>query len=149
MKHSKELLDFVCKEEGFRSKAYKPLPNDRWTVGHGLTYIFGRAVNETDKITEHASIHEVDRILDKIDNSLNKKQIPDNVTQQEYDAVVSLVYNIGFSEFIVSNTAKLFYEGYRINHKFPLWNKSNGEVVAGLINRRNKEKELYEKGTYV
>ncbi len=148
MKHSRKLLDFVCKKEGFKAEAYKPLAKDKWTVGHGLTYIFGRVVNEKDKITEHASREEVNRFLDKIDISLNKKPIPTSVTQQEYDAVVSLVYNVGFTAFSTSETAKLFYEGKSISHKFPLWNKFNGEINLGLTNRRQKEKELYEKGTY-
>lgn len=71
--------------------------------------------------------------------------------QREYDAVVSLVFNIGTGAFAKSTIRKLLEEGnYRAAaDEFPKWNKVRGKVVAGLVRRRAEEREIFINGTYL
>lgn len=151
MKHkaSKEIIEFIANEEGFRDTAYKPYDWDRWTVGHGFTYIKGVPVKESDTITLEESLKvledEVHIMLQRL-NALN--MIPENCTQNQLDAVLSLCFNIGVDAFYGSETGKLFKEGKDISHKFPLWCKSGGIKIEGLRKRRLREQKIYDREIY-
>ena len=145
---SDKIKEFIASVEGFRSKAYKPLPTDRWTIGYGSTYIGGEPVEECDIITEFGAKYELDIVVNKLATQITKGRIPASVTQHEFDAVVSLVYNIGMQAFKTSATGKLFYAGLSISEKFQMWNRSNGQVIAGLTNRRAREREIYDTAVY-
>jgi GH24 family phage-related lysozyme (muramidase) len=76
------------------------------------------------------------------------------ISQQQFDALVILSYNIGVSAFASSSVAKLVNNP---NAKTPYssledawksWNKSQGKINQGLINRRNSEWNIYTKGIY-
>lgn len=149
MKHSDQITDFIARQEGFKAKAYKPLPTDRWTIGYGTTfYEDGSPVQENDVISESEAKDLVDIALDKLDSRLNNQPILSNITQNQYDAVVSLCYNIGFGAFSKSLTADSFYRGHNISNKFTAWIYSGGRIVQGLENRREKEKVIYDSGDY-
>ena len=82
--------------------------------------------------------------------------VSDSVTvplkQHEYDALVSLCFNIGCRNFAQStlvrhiNTMKNSY--LTIESAWSAWNKADGKVVQGLINRRKSEYSLYKTGVY-
>jgi lysozyme len=148
MKHSEKIRTFIASCEGFRNKAYQPVAGDKWTIGYGFTYVDGTVVQEGDTITVDDSNTELDRLLTLLDIRLNTKKIPITVTQQQYDAVVSLVYNIGYGAFNGAATGKLFYAGLSITDKFLQWSMFQGQRLPGLVNRRNKEKEIYDTGIY-
>lgn len=147
MQVSDELVDFIKSQEGFSPVAYKPLPTDRFTLGYGSTFIDGEPVQEGDTITEEMAT----RVLT---NSLNAAAaqlsigLPLVVTQQQFDAVISLAYNIGISAFKNSLTGQYFYQGKDISDRFSLYNKSGGTVIQGLVNRRQKETQIYTNGVY-
>lgn len=67
------------------------------------------------------------------------------VTQNQFDAMVSLAYNIGTPAFGKSTLLKLHLSGNYAGAKaeFPKWNKSNGKVLPGLVRRRADEAALY------
>lgn len=76
-------------------------------------------------------------------------QVP--IEQHKFDALVSITYNIGINGMIKSSFMK------RINAKdgdknvvkaMQMWNKDNGKVVKGLVNRRAAESDLYLNGRY-
>lgn len=146
MTPSQQLVDFIKKQEGFSSEAYKPLPTDRWTMGYGFTYINDIPVREGDSI----DVETADILLEDNLKLLAQRIgiIPDAVTQQQFDAVISLAYNIGLNSFKHSDTGTRFYDGEDISDKFPLWNMSGGHVVTGLINRRARERAIYTDGYY-
>lgn len=69
------------------------------------------------------------------------------LNQNQFDALVSFVYNVGTRKFAKSTMLKFL----NANH-FPLaagqfdrWNKVKGVVCQGLVNRRKSEKELFLK----
>ncbi len=148
MRVSNALVDFVARWEGFREAAYRPLPTDRWTLGYGFTFISGRSVEEYDTIDEYTARQMLGGLLNHLAHviSLGLTDIP--LSQNEFDAIVSLCYNIGSHAFFYSNTWELLKEGKSISDKFHLWDKSGGKEVQGLLNRRLAEKAIYDSGDY-
>ncbi len=148
MKPSQQLVDFIKKREGFRSVAYKPLPTDRWTIGYGSTTIRNKPVVEGDVISEvEATLALMDKLSELV-LDLSKPGLPLNLSSQQFDAVISLAYNIGASGFRNSDTGRLFYAGHDISNRFSLYNKSGGKVIPGLVARRKDEKNIYTNGVY-
>ena len=132
--------------EKLKRTAYKPTPYDRWTVGYGSTfYKNGEPVKEGDYITEAEA---EDLLMYKLNQMLKQLgTLPKNITQNQLDAVMSLVYNIGVTAFLTSDTGKLFKQGHDISHKFEKWIYQNQTQLKGLIRRRADEKALYLEGT--
>lgn len=67
------------------------------------------------------------------------------LTQNQYDALVSLAYNIGSNAFANSTLVSLLNQGDYAGAaaQFPVWNKSQGKVIAALVSRREAEKGLF------
>lgn len=59
-------------------------------------------------------------------------------------ASISLAYNIGSANFASSTVARRFRAGDWAGAcaAFAMWNRANGKVVAGLVNRRTAEMKL-------
>ncbi len=68
------------------------------------------------------------------------------LTQNEYDALASLCFNIGCTAFGKSTLVKLLNAGDydAASKEFKRWDKQNGLVLAGLTKRRAAEAELFE-----
>lgn len=118
-----------------------------WTIGYGtIRYPNGTRVKRGDKITleqaEQYLRHDLSNFEDTV-NSLVK--VP--LTQNQFDALTSLVYNIGSSAFSKSTLLKKLnakdYKGAA--DQFLVWNKAGGRTLQGLINRRTKERQLFLK----
>lgn len=69
------------------------------------------------------------------------------VTQREFDAMVSLAYNIGAGAFWRSSVARLLRAGDRRGaaDAFLLWDKADGRVLEGLQRRRRIERNVFER----
>ncbi len=67
------------------------------------------------------------------------------LTQGQFDALVSLVFNIGAGAFARSTLLRLLNQGnYRAAaDQFLRWNMDNGHVVPGLTNRRMAERKMF------
>lgn len=88
--------------------------------------------------------------LSKYEAALNKA-LKVNVTQNEYDALVSITYNIGTGGMQKSTFMKRLNaeaSPQSVVEAMKRYKYDNGKVVQGLINRRQKEADLYMKGTY-
>jgi type VI secretion system secreted protein VgrG len=77
-----------------------------------------------------------------------------SLSQNQFDALVIFVYNIGIDGFSSSSVLKLVNDPTaRIGHKdlesaWKAWNKSQGVVNAGLANRRNAEWRIFSENIY-
>lgn len=74
-----------------------------------------------------------------------------SVAQHQFDALVSICYNIGTGGMAKSTFMRLVNEQAaptKIVNAMGYWNKDNGKVVRGLVNRRAAEGRVYEKGLY-
>ncbi|ETX04329.1 MAG: hypothetical protein ETSY2_29395 [Candidatus Entotheonella gemina] len=76
------------------------------------------------------------------------------VQQHQFDAMVILTYNIGVPNFLSSSALKLINDpNAQTNYSslesaWKAWNRSQGRVTQGLINRRNAEWKIYSQGIY-
>jgi GH24 family phage-related lysozyme (muramidase) len=91
---------------------------------------------------------EADRLFDQdirrfevgVENSLAR-----HATQQQFDAMVSLAYNIGINAFRKSTLLQRFNEGDHdaVITEWKRWNKAGDKVLEGLTRRRQKEIDHY------
>lgn len=72
------------------------------------------------------------------------------LTQHEFDALVSLVHNIGPTAYCGSTMSRLIREGKldQVPGQFDRWVYSGGRKLRGLVNRRQSERNLWERGDY-
>ena len=149
MKISKEGLELIKGFEKFMPKPYIDAVGVV-TIGYGNTYYAdGRKVTMQDaQITETQATILLETIFEKD----FAKYIPDNVNQNQFDAMASLIYNIGTGAFFKSTLrkkVKVNPNDASIEQEFWKWNKGrkNGQLVElrGLTIRRKKESELYFK----
>ena len=142
MKVSGRGLTEITRSEGVRLCAY-PDPGTGgapWTIGYGHT----KGVVKGQTITMYQAISFLQEDLTWVE-----KCIEDNVTvklnQNQFDALVSFIFNIGCGAFHKSTLLKLLNEGkYALAQKeFAKWNKAGGRVMGGLVARRKRESELF------
>lgn len=149
MKISKEGLQLIKDFEKFIAKPYIDAVGVP-TIGYGVTYYLdGKKVTMQDPpITEE----QASLLLEKLFEKDFAKFIPQNVNHNQYDALSSLIYNIGAGAFTKSNLCRKVIANPNdasIEQEFWKWNKGrrNGLLVElrGLTIRRKKESELYFK----
>lgn len=147
MNVSQKGIDLIKSFEGLKLEAY-PDPatgDDPWTIGYGTTvYPSGKKVSKGDIITKnHADYclnHDVQNFSQGVESLI---KVP--TTQGQFDAMVSLAYNIGLGAFSKSTLLRKHNDKCYscAANQFPLWNKAAGKVMSGLIRRRAAERELY------
>ena len=159
---SPEGIEFIKRFEGFVPYVYYDKDPSRKrlkvgdkvvgvrTIGYGTTdcsVIDGYLVTQRDMTEEEATRLLVEDVID-----IAEKQIADQVkvplTQYQYDATASYLYNIGScrkspNHLSYMNQQKWSEAALEMNIV-----KSNGEVMEGLVTRREEERELFLNGTY-
>jgi lysozyme len=147
---SQKGIDLIKFFEGFRSKSYQDIAGI-WTIGYGSTmWTDGSKVKSGQIISEPDAMKLLQwEVKNKtaVINSLTEKI---SLTQNQYDALCSFVYNVGvggFGKSTMLKKMKLNPNDPTIRAEFLKWNKitKNGVKVEseGLTNRRNKEADLY------
>jgi lysozyme len=70
------------------------------------------------------------------------------VTQGQYDALVSFVFNVGEGAFGRSTLLRKLNAGdcRGAADEFPRWNQARGRVLPGLVTRRAEERTLFLQG---
>jgi lysozyme len=139
-KVSQKGLDLIKSFEGWSARAYL-CPAGVLTIGYGST---GKHVTLGMVITRERGEALLRADLARFEGEVTKTILVD-VTQNQYDAMVSLCYNIGGAGFRKSSVASMtnarnFVEAAK---RFSLWNKGGGKVLQGLVNRRAAEARLY------
>lgn len=140
MKTSKDGRDFIKKQEGIKYDVYLD--------GGGVPTI---GVGHTTHVYEGmptASEEQVDKWLTEdlcVAESAVNSFVHQKLTQNEYDALVSFIFNIGVTAFKNSTLLKLLNKGDKTGAaaQFLRWNQDNGKVVDGLTKRRVREKTLF------
>lgn len=141
MEISKNGINLIKKFEGCSLKAYK-CPAGVWTIGYGHT----NKVIVDDVITQE----EAETLLkqDLIIHCNNvSKLVKVHLNQNQFDALVSFEYNVGYTAFQNSTLLKLLNQGkYKeAVEQFDRWVYAGKKVLPGLVNRRKAEKELFLK----
>lgn len=155
MKFSDNGVAMLASFEKFVSKPYLDMVGV-WTIGYGNTYYpNGKRVKSTDKPLTLAEATKlkldiVNRDFAAAVNIMFTAEIEKGrMTQNMFDALVSLAYNIGVSGLQGSSVARLVKANKKTQaaDAFLLWNKGkvNGvrKVIKGLTNRREAERALF------
>ena len=144
MKTSKAGLDLIRKWEGCRLTAYRDSVGVL-TIGYGLTSAAGIIrVTEGLAITQKQADDYLVAALAKYEDAVSKA-ISRTMTQAQFDAFVSLCYNIGPGAFAGSTAVKRFNAGDIAGaaDAILMWNKAGGKVLKGLENRRADERAMF------
>ena len=139
-------IALICSFEGLNLKAYDDGVGV-WTIGFGTTiYPNGIKVRKGDTCTEAQAKAYMAHDLKKFESAVNSAvAVP--INQNQFDALVSLTYNIGTGAFKESTLLKKLNESDYKNAaaQFNVWNKGGGKIMQGLVNRRAEERKLFEK----
>lgn len=135
-------LNLIKSFEGCKLTAYKCLPTERYyTIGYGH---YGSDVKDGMKITEEQAEELLVQDCQKAIKNVNSFMSKYNFNQNQFDALVSFAFNVGsINQLTASGTRTL----EQISSKITAYNKSGGRVIAGLVRRRAKEKELFDTPT--
>lgn len=144
MTTSEKGLAFLAKEEGLRLEAYQDSVSV-WTVGYGNTrYEDGSKVKKGDKITKERAVSLFKNTLKQYEEAVNRS-IKREINQNQFDACVSLCYNIGTSGFAGSTVVKRINANPcdpTIADAFQMWRRA-GNHANLLLARRKRESALY------
>jgi lysozyme len=125
--------------EGCRTVAYQDVVGV-WTIGYGHTI----DVKEGMTITQHQCDVMLEVDIETYENYVNKYVIV-FLTQNQFDALVSWVYNLGPTNFRKSTMLKVLNAGKydEVPYQMKRWNRAGGKVLKGLVIRRKAEAELF------
>lgn len=147
MKTSTAGRQAIARHEGNKLKAY-PDPatgGEPFTIGVGHTSSAGPPkVTKGMTITAAESDAILTRDLATFERAVEKAvKVP--VTQAQFDAMVSLAFNIGGGAFAKSTLVKKLNAGDVTGaaNAFLSWNKAAGKVMKGLTTRREAERKLF------
>jgi lysozyme len=121
--------------EGFKGTAYQDIVGI-WTIGFGTT----GGVKQGQTIDPVKALQRKMNDVQKFEGAL-KKCVKVPLHQHEYDAYLSLAYNIGPTAFCNSTLVRRLnsqdYTG--ACREILRWNRAGGKVVRGLTLRREAE----------
>ncbi|CAA67646.1 morphogenesis protein [Bacillus phage B103] len=138
-------INLIKSFEGLRTKAYKAVPTEKYyTIGYGH---YGSDVHPCQVISEEKAEKllrdDVQEFVDGVDKLLKV-----DVTQSQFDALVSFAYNVGLGALKSSTLLQYLNAGnfQKAANEFLKWNKSGGKVYNGLVKRREQERTLFLTG---
>lgn len=140
-------LKRMQEHEGCRLKAY-PDPGSRdghpWTIGYGAT---GPGITQGTVWTQEQADQRFAQDVAKREPVLAQILGGAPTTQNQWDALMSLGYNIGMGErgLKTSTLMRMHKDGDYAGAaaQFARWNRNDGKVMAGLVKRRAAEAALY------
>lgn len=156
IKHYEGLHDGDLTKIGLQPK---PCPRGIWTAGWGHAIIdpdtkkFVTIENDpkgirANELFKDLTLQQANDLLasdlERFETWANNMNI--KWSQNQFDAVVSFMFNIGVGNFKKSNVFRLGLFNVNnpaIRNSFMGWNKSGGKVYAGLTARRKDEADLY------
>lgn len=146
-KVGKRGVELMHSFEGCKLDAY-PDPGSRdgnpWTIGWGST---GQGIAKGVTWTQQQADERFERDLNE-KYAAGVDQILGNTptTQNQFDALVSLAYNIGLGALAKSTVMRKHKAGDHLGaaRAFLMWNKNSGKVMRGLTRRRLAESDLYD-----
>lgn len=139
MKTSDNGRAFIRAREGVKLAAYQD-GGGVWTIGYGHT----RGVKQGQVINHEQADEFLNNDLRQVESCISERvTVPLN--QNQFDALVSFVFNVGRQAFSDSTLLKKLNEGnYRAAaDQFTRWVYDNDQFVQGLYNRRVAERDLF------
>ena len=131
----------IAVHEGYREAAYRPVPGDVPTIGFGTT----AGVQMGDRIEPVQALVRKLADVQQFEGAL-KRCVRVPLHQHEYDAFLSLAYNIGSGAFCGSTLVRLLNQGQYAEAcaQISRWTKFRGQDLPGLVKRRAEERAKCE-----
>lgn len=140
MKIGKQGLEMIKEYEGLKLQAYLPTPIDVPTIGYGHTKTAYLGMKVTEKGAEALLKQDLKWVEDVV-----AKNVTVPLTQPQYDALCSFIYNLGGTNFKRSTLLKKLnnkdYKGAA--DELLRWDKQGSKVLRGLTRRREAERALF------
>ncbi len=140
MKISPTGLEAIKLHEGLRLHVYKDVAGFE-TIGYGHLIKPGESFK---KITEQEA-HRILRADVKHAEAAVNRLVKVELSQAQFDALVSFVFNLGAGAFADSTLLQKLnagdYQGAA--NELPRWNKAGGKVARGLVVRREYERQQF------
>jgi len=142
MKLSDKGAELITSFEGLRLHAYRDT-GGVLTIGYGHT---GPDVRPDTVWTKEQAIQTFKKDAEEREKQLTRMLNGYPTTQNQFDALLSLGYNIGM--YALEHKSTTFKEHKAGNYAraaaaFMNWVKDNGKIIGGLIRRRQAERKLY------
>ncbi|EOH4135354.1 lysozyme [Pseudomonas aeruginosa] len=139
MRTSQRGIDLIKSFEGLRLSAYQDSVGV-WTIGYGTTRGVTPYMTITVEQAERMLANDIQRFEPELDKLV---KVPLN--QNQWDALMSFVYNLGSANLASSTLLKLLNKGdYRgAADQFPRWVNAGGKRLEGLVKRRAAERALF------
>lgn len=141
MKLSSQGAELIAEFEGFRAKPYRDAVGV-WTIGFGSTKGVGP---NTPLVTREQALARMMREIDATYGAaVNALGVP--LTQHQFDALVSFVYNVGPGGIATTTTVGKHLRARRYREAADAllaWDKAGGRRLLGLTRRRQAERALF------
>lgn len=141
MRTSDNGIELLKRFEGYREQAYR-CPAGVWTIGYGHT----GNVHEGQTCTREQAERWLREDLKNAENAVNALEPSRPLRQDEFDALVSFVYNLGTANFSGSTLRMKVCanpDNPTIRDEFGKWIYADGRIQPGLVSRREAEADLY------
>lgn len=138
-------FELIKRYESLQLKAYI-CPAGKKTIG------YGHVILDSDELADHITVEIANQLLQedcKLVESCLNKSIEVNISSNQFDALASLVFNVGRGAF--KNSVGLLYlnHGNYVTAAEEFFDKNKGfvraggSVMAGLVRRREEEYQLW------
>lgn len=130
-------LTGIAVHEGYRDRAYIPVAGDKPTLGFGDA----QGVKIGDKTDPIRALIRLNQQADTFQQEMKKCVGDVPLHQYEWDAYVSLTFNIGSGAFCKSTLVKKLQQQDYVGACTQIlrWDRFNGAPLAGLTKRRQEE----------
>ena len=139
MKIGTKGLEMITHFEGLELNAYQCAAGV-WTIGYG----HNKGVQKGMVISEDTANEMLVEELNEYENYINTL-VNVELNQNQFDAMVSWVYNLGGGNLKASTLLKVLNAGdyAGVPAQMMRWNKAGGKVLEGLTRRRQAEADLF------
>ena len=155
MQMSEQALELLKQWEGFETKVYDDSAGLATIgVGHlitkseqtsGAIVISGLPIQYADGLTDQEVVDLLGQDVQPAEQAVNGG-VQVVLDQNQFDALVSFTFNVGAGAFNSSTLLKVLNQGHydQVPDQLRRWNKAGGQVVQGLVTRRENEVKLWD-----
>ena len=153
---SPEAIEFIKEWEGYRSEAYADGKNadgsQRYSIGYGTSCKADEYPNGISKAVAADLLK--DHLTEVVEPAVVSfaSKFGKSLTQQQFDALVSISYNCGAAWLQETGTLRTAVtsglKGNAFLYAMGLWSTNNGVIDTNLVKRRLAEADMYLNGSY-
>ena len=149
MQVSDQGIDMLVAFEGMELQAYR-CPSGVWTIGAGHTgTVDGRPIAKGMTISHDKAMELLRKDLERFEECINGQPFAKRLMQNQFDALVSFVFNVGTAAFHSSTMRRKLCSGAdssSVAEEFGRWIYGKKGVLPGLVRRRKIEAAMFLHG---